>query len=100
MSWSYLPATPSVIGVRITPGRTSKTAMPSGASRSANSLLSMPRPAFDRQYSPRSIDARLALTEDTVTIERGPNACAAAICRATACVKKKVPRRLVSSTLS
>ena len=31
----------------------------------------MPRPAFDRQYSPRSTDAISALTDDTVTIERG-----------------------------
>ena len=84
MRSSYCAATDSVIGVRMMPGRTSNTPMPSAARRSAKSRVSMPRPAFDMQYSPRSMDASSALTDDTVTMARACSLPLDAMCRATA----------------
>jgi len=98
MRCSYRSATAAVIGVRITPGLTSNTAMSWAASRSANNRVTMARPAFDTQYSPRSGEASSALTEEIVTIERGLPAACAAMCRATAWVKKKVPRKFTAMT--
>ena len=46
----------AVISVIMMPGRTSKTEMPSLASRSANSLVTMEIPALEMQYSPRLVE--------------------------------------------
>ena len=47
------------------PGRSSKTPMFKGASRSAKSFATIEAPHFDTQYSPRSILAISAETEVT-----------------------------------
>jgi hypothetical protein len=53
--------TPAVIGVLIIPGRTSKTAIPALASRSAKSLVMIGSVDLKRQYSARSSDAIVRL---------------------------------------
>ena len=52
------------------PGRSSKTPMPCGASRTAKSSAIIAAPALEMQYSARSIETIAALTEVTKTIER------------------------------
>ena len=58
MSLSYFSFTPEVMSVAMMPGRTSNTCTPSVARREAHSLVTMPRPALEMQYSPRLIEAR------------------------------------------
>ena len=65
ISASYFAATPAVMSVRMMPGRTSKTAMPSAASRAAKPCTAMARPAFDTQYSTRLSDTISAEHEET-----------------------------------
>ena len=80
--------------------------MPSGASRTANSRAAIARPALLTQYSPRAIDAISADTEVTKTMapaNAGSAVLRAAICRASAWVRKYGPCRLMrisSSKLS
>ena len=79
------------------PGRTSNTAMPDSASRAANSLLIIDRPALEMQYSPRATDTTSLLTELMMMIERWPSAGGAASMRqAIFWVRKNGPRRLMS----
>ena len=49
MRRSYVSATAAVMPVRMMPGRTSNTAMPSGASRTASPLLHIASPALEMQ---------------------------------------------------
>ena len=57
------------MSVAMMPGRTSKTGMPSPASRAANSFAAIDSPALLTQYSPRFGDAISADTDVTNTIE-------------------------------
>src|SRR3954452_17213145 len=93
---SYFSLTPAVISVRIIPGRTSNTPIPSAAKRNAKSLTAIASAALDKQYSPRSIEAMVAETEETKTMlcwfsadEARPS-----IRRAVRWVRKKEPLRL------
>ena len=65
---SYFSVTTLVISVAMTPGRTSFTRIPSGARRSANSVVSMETAAFEPQYSPLDVDETSAEQEPTFTI--------------------------------
>ena len=58
MSLSYFSFTPAVMSVAMIPGRTSNTCTPSVARREAHSLVTIPSPAFEMQYSPRLMEAR------------------------------------------
>ena len=49
ISASYLAVTPAVMSVRMMPGRTSNTEMPSPASRSASTFVHMASPALEMQ---------------------------------------------------
>src|SRR6218665_3100220 len=91
---SYFSFDGAVISVRIRPGCTSYTPMPSPASRSAYSRAAMCEAIFDMQYSPRSMVAATAFDDVTNTMLRcnSPVCGAAAMRRATAWARKKVPR--------
>lgn len=68
MRASYFAATWAVISVRITPGLTSKTGMPSGASLTASAFAHMESPSFETQYWARSIETSSLLAEVMKTI--------------------------------
>ena len=55
------------MSVRMIPGRTSKTGMPSPARRSAKIRAAMLRPAFEMQYSARDGDDAMAETDPMKT---------------------------------
>src|SRR5438105_3551083 len=57
------------MSVAMMPGRTSKTGMPSAASRRAKSRAAIDRPALLTQYSPRLVDTASADTEVMNTME-------------------------------
>ena len=63
-----LPLTPAVISVAMTPGRTSLTRIPSGASRAAQSWVAIETPALEMQYSPRLKLTIVEEQEATLTI--------------------------------
>ena len=52
---SYFWWTTLVMSVSMMPGRTSNTGMPSAASLSAKSMVTMETPALLMQYSPREV---------------------------------------------
>ena len=84
------------------PGCTSYTKMPSPASRSAYSLVSIDMPALLTQYSARlgeeTVEEKLEIF--TITPRRPSVASCLIIARATACVMNIVPIRLMPSTYS
>ena len=62
----------SVLGVRISPGRTSQTAIPCAASRTAKSFAIIATDAFDMAYPPRCGNAIAAFENETNAIDRAP----------------------------
>ena len=96
MSLSYFSFTPAVISVSIMPGHISLTSIPSPARRSANSLVIIPTPALEMQYSPRLIELVYAEQEEILTIL--PAFPCLIIRFATACVKNSVPLVFIPMT--
>ena len=104
ISRSYLAFAPAVMSVAMMPGRTSRTWMPSPASRTAQSWEAMASPALEMQYSPRFTDAVWADIDDTKTSLYPPESRLppgwARKWRATSWARKYGPFRLTATTSS